>query len=120
MELTPSMQEPLLLELGMLGTKEAANQILAGTYVCLPGMGKHTRNFLNLLKALSLSGTLKINVLFSKEEFQSFWKKCNERSSSLISGLYYRHFKAAVDSNYFSKLHAIQLQAVTRVAHTLE
>jgi len=90
------MQEPLLSELGMLGATEAADRNLAGTYVCPPDIDEHTRHFIQALKALSPPGTPKIDVTFLREDFQDFWKKCNERLSSSISGLHYGHYKAAV------------------------
>jgi len=117
------MQEPLLSELSMLGAMEAADQILTGTNVCPPGVDEHTWNFIESLKALSslsLPGAPTKDITFSNEDFQTFWKKCNKRTSSSISGLHYGHYKAAIDSDYLSELHAIQLQVVVRAGHTLE
>ena len=58
-------------------------------------------------------------MVFTKEDFQLFWKKCNERTSSSISGLHYGHYKAAVDNNHLSELHAMQMQVIAKVGHTL-
>ena len=50
MENMLALQEPLLLELGYLGDTEAARRILAGTYVCPPGVDEYTCDFLTCLQ----------------------------------------------------------------------
>ena len=119
-ENTPPMQEPLRSELGLLGQTEAAQQILAGTYECPDGVDDYTRSFIDSLVACAPAQEPKISCKITKDDYQSFWKKCNERTSSSISGLHYGHYKAAVDSDYLSELHAIQLQINVRAGHSLK
>jgi hypothetical protein len=47
---TPPMTEPLLSELGYLANTEVAERILAGNYVCPPGMDQYTYEFLKYLQ----------------------------------------------------------------------
>ena len=47
---TPPLQEPLRSDLGLLGTTEAAKQILEGTYECPEGVDEFTRDFLTVLQ----------------------------------------------------------------------
>ena len=101
---TPPVQEPLQSELGLLGEMEAAQQIIKGMCDCPEGVDKYTRSFIEMLKACAPSSQVNILMVFTKEDFQSFWKKCNKHTSSSISGLHYSHYKAVADNDHLSKL----------------
>jgi hypothetical protein len=90
---TPPMTEPLLSELGYLGTTAAARQILAGTYVPPPGVDTITRQFLAALQASApLDPANRISCEITRQDFQQHWRRAKERTSSSLSGLHYGHY----------------------------
>ena len=44
-----------------------------------------------------------IRIAITKDDFQAYWRRMNERTSSLFSGLHFSHWKAAVRSDYLSE-----------------
>ena len=48
------------------------------------------------------------------EDYQYYWKRVKERTSSSYSRLHFGHYIAAVDSGVLSKLHAAKLTEVAR------
>jgi hypothetical protein len=112
---TPPMMEPLWSELGCLGTTEEAHQILAGTYVPPPGIDAITCEFLLALQATTpLNPSNQISCEITHHNFQQHWRKARESTSSSLSGLHYGHYKAAVDSDFLSEIHALMTElAVT-------
>ena len=88
-------------------------------YDCPEGVDEYTRSFIEMMKACASSGQGNILTVFTKEDFQSFWKKCNDCTSSSILGLHYGHYKAAADNDHLSKLHTIQMQVITKASHSL-
>ena len=108
MESTPPMNESLLSNLGFLSDTDTAKRILNGTYICPEGVDAYTKNFI-----ASLQITAPINLAdfipntVSLQDYQAHWKPSKERTSSSISGLHFGHWKAAAESNFLSKLHAL-------------
>ena len=108
MESTPHMNELLLSNLGFLSDTDAAKRILNGTYICPEGVDAYTKNFI-----ASLQITAPINPadfipnMVSLQDYQTHWKRSKEHTSSSISGLHFGHWKAAAESNFLSKLHAL-------------
>jgi hypothetical protein len=110
MESTPPMQEPLVSQLGYLGNTEAASQILNGTYVCPPELETETQLFILALRVTSPTMMAsKVSTLVTKEDFKSYWKHARERTSSLLSNIHFRHYKASTKSDYVSEIHALML-----------
>jgi hypothetical protein len=109
------MTEPLLSDLGFLGTTEASRQILAGTYVPPPGVDSLTREFLAVLQATApLDPANRISCEITHQDFQQHWRKAREHTSSSLSGLHYGHYKAAAQSDLLSEMHALMTKlAVT-------
>lgn len=105
---SPPLQEPLISELGILGDTEAAERILKGTYVCPPGTDEYTRKFISALQATNLvPEEVGVQTTVSCKDFQNYWKKTREWTSSSISGLHFGHYKAAARSDYLSELNAL-------------
>ena len=105
---TPVMQEPLLSDLGYFGDTMVAQQILDGTYECPDGMDDYTREFLqSLQQSRHISPDEQIDTDITKEDFQAYWKKAQERTSSSMSGLHFGHYKAAVKSALLSEMHSV-------------
>jgi hypothetical protein len=115
-ENTPLRQEPMRSELGFLAVNtEAARAILQGSYTVPTETNEYTREFLNTIQASSpRNPQLQISCVITKEDFQQYWKKTKERTSSSISGLHYGHYKATSSHDTLSEIHALMTElAVT-------
>ena len=53
-------------------------------------------------------------ITITQEEFQYFWKRVKERTSSSLSGIHYGHYKAAAHSNRISGFLAKKITLVSR------
>jgi hypothetical protein len=103
-ENTPPMQEPLLLDLGYLGDTAAADAILDGTYVCPAEVDEYTKDFLACLQhPLQVNPEASIRTSITKTDFQGYWKKAKERTSSSWSRLHFGHYKAAATNDFCLK-----------------
>ena len=107
-ENTPPLQDPLLSDLGYLGVTDASRQILAGTYACPPGVDDFTKDFLSCLQfSQNVSPDDKIQTSITKEDFQRYWHKARECTSSSISGLHFGHYKSVARNDFLSEMHAV-------------
>jgi len=106
---TPFMQEPMRSELGPLGVNTPAVQaIMQGTYQIPAECDEFTRDFLETIMASSpINSANRISCEITKEDFQSFWKKCKEQTSSSMSGCHYGHYKVAATNDLLSEVHAL-------------
>jgi hypothetical protein len=108
MEDTPPMTEPLLSDLGYLADTEAAAQILDSTYICPPGTDDYTRDFLRILQwPQNVDASDRIDTSFSVSDFQNYWKKAKEQTSSSISTLHFGHYKAVCKNDTLSEMHSV-------------
>jgi hypothetical protein len=115
-ENTPLRQEPMCSALGPFAIDTAAAQaILQGTYVVPAETDDYTREFLQTIQASApLDPQLQLSCEITKEDYQHYWKKPKERTSSSISGLHYGHYKAAATDDTLSEIHALMTElAVT-------
>jgi hypothetical protein len=113
---TPLRQEPMLSELGPMAVNtDAARAILQGTYTIPAEVDAYTNEFLNTIQACAPPDpTSRISCAITKEDFQAYWRKTKERTSSSISGLHYGHYKAAASDDFLSEIHALMTElAVT-------
>ena len=88
---TPCMKEPLLNDLGYLGTTEECEQILRGTYQPPQGTNKYTRELLQHMQRLPLKyPPPKAGI--TTQMFKEGWKKIKEDTSAAsISGINFSH-----------------------------
>jgi hypothetical protein len=115
-ENTPLRQEPMRSKLGLLAVNtEATRAILQGTYMVPAETNEYTREFLDTIQVSAPRDPhLQITCKITKEDFQQYWKKTKERTSSSISGLHYGHYKAASSNDTLSEIHALMTElAVT-------
>jgi hypothetical protein len=113
---TPLRQEPMSSALGPFAVNTAvAHAILQGTYTVPGDTDAFTKEFLLTLQAYAPRDPRhRISCEITKEDFQQFWKKTKERTSSSISGLHYGHYKAAATNDLLSEIHALMMElAVT-------
>jgi hypothetical protein len=109
-------QEPMLSELGLLAVNsDAARAIIQGTYTIPAKVDDYTHKFLNTIQACApLDPTSRISCAITKEDFQAYWRKTKERTSSSSLGLHYGHYKAAASDDFLSEIHALMMElAVT-------
>jgi hypothetical protein len=107
-ENTPPMQEPLLSDLGYLGDTDAADAILDGTYICPPEVDDYTKEFLACLQQpTQVNPEAAIHTSITKTDFQSYWKKAKEWTSSSWSGLRFGQYKVVAKNDLLSEMHAV-------------
>ncbi len=104
---SPFLQPPLASLVGDFGTGSAAQEILAGTFTCPPGLDEHTRLFIEALQFPSVEARHStISLLLRPEDFIAHWRHAKEKTSSSPSGLHFGHYKAATYSLPLAHLHA--------------
>jgi hypothetical protein len=69
------------------------------------------------IKLVNKEGT---EIIITPEDFQRFWMKVGEFTSSSMSGIHYGHYKAAIQCNISTKILAQQLTVVARSRIPLE
>jgi hypothetical protein len=118
-ETSPPMQKPLVSELGYLANTNAATQILQGTYTCPPGVDRYTQQFLASLQATSpVTEENQIPTTVMKEDYQMYWKRSRECTSSSYSTLHFGHWKANAANDYLSEVHATFTEIVISTGHS--
>ena len=93
---SPFIHEPLASALGPMALNENAQKIVQGTFVCPPGIKKHTKRF---IKHLAMDEKIINNkpnrTRITTEESNQFWKKMKEKVSSSPSKRHIDTYKAA-------------------------
>jgi hypothetical protein len=106
---TPLRVEPMRSALGPFAVDtDAAKAILQGNYVVPAETDLFTREFLQTIQASApLDPQVRISCEITKEDYQHYWRKPRERTSSSISGLPYGYYKAAAQNDQLSEIHAL-------------
>ena len=60
-----------------------------------------------------MSGT-EVSTMITTEDFQNFWWRVDERTSSSYSGITFSHYKAAAHHDMLAAMHAAYLTACAR------
>ena len=89
---TPLMTGQLLQDFGYLGEKEAANEVLCGSYVCPDGTSEETQDMLHYLKRPEYIQDLPITL--TPQEYKEAWTKVKEKKSSSFLGRHFGVYKA--------------------------
>ena len=91
-----------------LGITEASKQILVGTYVCPLGVDDFTRDFLSCLQiSQNIPPGDGIRTSITKDDFQRYWQKAWECTSSSVLGLHFGHYKVVARNDLLSEMHAV-------------
>jgi hypothetical protein len=111
----PCYQGQLFDDLGFMGDTECAKMILEGTYDYPPDTDKWTKKILQEahITFSQLSG-IEIKTMITTEDFQNYWRRVDERTSSSFSGVTFSHYKAAAYHLMLSAMHAAYLTACAR------
>jgi hypothetical protein len=105
---TPPMTEPLISELGYLADTDAAEAVLAGTFVPPPETDEYAKL---LLAELRMPDNVRLNPMptpqVSPDENRQAWARQDERTSAEPEGLSFSHYKAAAqhpEVNHFDSI----------------
>jgi hypothetical protein len=105
----------LFNDLGFMGDTECAQQILEGTYDFPPDTDIWTKKILQEAHyTFSRMSGAEILTIITTEDFQDFWRRVDERTSSSFSGVTFSHYKAAATNPMLSAIHAANLTACAR------
>jgi hypothetical protein len=112
----PIMTTLLGKHLRYLSNKSLTRAIITGTYEIPSDMDPATKLILEEIgklgvKLVNKEGT---EIIITPEDFQRFWKKDGEFTSSSMLGIHYGHYKAAIQCNISTKIPAQQLTVVAR------
>ena len=61
-----------------------------------------------------------VNITVTKEDYQYFWQRIKERTSSLFLGIHYGHYKVCSHSDLLSEIQALKFSLVTRTGEAPE
>ena len=104
---TPSMQAPLLDELGLFGEGPAAEAIIQGTYTCLPGTDPYAKEY---IEALGMPAAIRdlppLPSYISQEEHSKTWGTQDARKASDGDGLSNAHYIAAAQDPVLAEVDA--------------
>ena len=108
-------------DLGFTGDTECARMILEGTYDYPPDADRWTKKILQEahITFSQLSG-IEIETTITTEDFQNYWRRVDERTSSSFSGITFSHYKAAANHSMLSAMHAAYLTACARKGISLK
>jgi hypothetical protein len=108
-------QGQLFDNLGFIGDTECSKQILEGMYEYPPDTNVWAKKILQdtHYTFLHMSGA-KITTTISTTNFQQYWTRVDEKTSSSFSGVTFLHYKAVTSHSMLSAMHAEYLSACTR------
>ena len=97
---SPFLHEPLLSEFGPMAFNNNADKVLDGTYICPPGVKRHTKQFIkHLARDPKLINAPLNKIPISVHESNDFWKHMTEKVSSSQSTRHIGTYKAACLNN---------------------
>ena len=111
----PISSTELLHKLGNLADTEIAQQIVEGTFDIPDVIDEATAKILTEIGSMGIqltNGSVSIDI--TPEEFQQYWKRAREGTSSSLSGVHFGHYKAASQSSELSSFLAKQVTLIAR------
>jgi hypothetical protein len=98
-----------------MGDMECSQQILEGKYEYPPDTNIWTKKILQEAHhTFSRMFGVKIATTFSTTDFQQYWKRVDERTSSSFSSVTFSHYKAVASHLMLLSIHAAYLTACAR------
>jgi hypothetical protein len=108
----PCYQGQLFNDLGFMGDTECFKQILEGTYEYPPDTDIWTKGILQEAHyTFSHMSGAKITTTNSTMDFQQYWIRVDERTSSSFSSVTFLHYKAVTSHSMLSAMHTAYLSA---------
>jgi len=112
----PICQDPLAQDFGHMSVQcPAAQAVLTGNYHNPHPDDAMEDLFNEIADTWTRTNKTPISTIITRQDWQAYWIKADERTSSSASGLHFGHCKAATSSKYLSHYRA----AKTTVALTL-
>jgi hypothetical protein len=98
-----------------MGDTKCLQQILEGTYDYPPDTDVWTKKILQEAQHTfaRMSGK-EIATTISTADFQQYWKRVDERTSSSFSSITFSHYKAVASHTILSAMHAAYLTSCAR------
>jgi hypothetical protein len=98
-----------------MGDTECSQQILEGTYDYPPDTDIWTKKILQEAQHTftRLPGKEIATTIFTVD-FQQYWRRVDERTSSSFSGITFSHYKAVASHTMLSAMHAAYLTSCAR------
>jgi hypothetical protein len=112
----PCYQGQLFDDLGFMVDTECTQKILEGTYDYPPDTDEWTKKILqkaHFTFSQKMSG-IEIATMITTEDFQNYWQRVDERTSSSFSGVTFSHYKVAAFHYMLLAMHAAYLTACAR------
>ena len=117
----PICQGALFGLLGYGANSETAIEILEGRFTPPEGTDGPTLLLLDEIARIwsEMEGG-NVNIVVTKDDFQYFWKRMNERTASSYSKLHIGHYKSAAYSEELSQIHALKLSLISQTGSAPE
>jgi hypothetical protein len=111
----PICQGLLAEQLGLLADTETAQRILDGTFKAGPEINDATTLLLQEIGRLGCMLTNgEVIIEITADEFQEYWRRAREATSSSYSGIHFGHYKAAGQSEFLSSFFAKKISLIAR------
>ena len=101
---TPLMAPYLSRKIGFLANTPYAESIIQGNFTQNDRLSSETNEMLELIGNRPTQPTITASI--TKNDFQAYWKRAREKTSSSFSGRHFGHYKAASTNDYISEVHA--------------
>ena len=112
---SPFYSGQLFDDVGFTGDTQFAQQILEGTYEAPEGTDEFTVMLLKeCAEMYNKMSREEVATYITVEEYQYYWKRVKERTSSSYSGLHFGHYIAAADSEPLARLHTMKISEAAR------
>ncbi len=101
-------------KLRYLSDESMAKAIITGTYNIPTKLDPTTAMILQEMGKLGMKivNGNNNNIIITPEDFTRFWKKVNKFTLSSMSGIHYRHYKAAIQDKLSTKVLALQMTVI--------
>ena len=112
----PVTKHALANKLRDLEDEELAKFILEGTYEIPTALDEATKYTLHEIgkTGMNIRNKEEEEIIISPEGFKRFWKRISEWTTSSPSSIHHGHYKASVQYDTSSKIHAQQLTVIAR------
>jgi hypothetical protein len=111
----PCYRGQLFDNLGSMGDTECLQQILEGAYDYPSNTDIWTKKILQEAQhTFSRMSGEEIAITISTADFQQYWRRVDERTSSSFSDVTFSHYKAVASHSMLSAMHAAYLTACAR------
>ena len=117
----PICQGALFELLGYSANTETAIEILEGRFTPPDDTdGPTLLLFEEIARIWALMEAGEVDIVVTKDDYQHFWKRMKEKTSSSYSKLHIGHYKAAAHSDVLAEIHALKLSLISQTGSAPE